>query len=70
MIIRCKHIYGEDRTVDGYLVTNGRKIQTILRADQKPEKVDEDWSDRRIIPGIFDTHNHGTMVTRKSTRSG
>ena len=55
--IRSKKIYFEDGARDGYLVIDGKKIVGYLDANAK---VDEyvDYSDYRIIPGIFDTHNH------------
>ena len=59
MIIRSKRIYFEDGVRDGYLVTEGRKIVGFL--DKSAAVKDYvDYTDHRIIPGIFDTHNHGT----------
>ena len=59
MIIKCDRIYFEDGCRSGYLVTEGKKIIGFLdeSADVK-EYVD--YTGYRIIPGIFDTHNHGT----------
>lgn len=59
MIIKCKRIVTEDGIVDGYLEIEGKKIKRITQREIGP--VDVDASQYRIIPGIFDTHNHGTM---------
>ena len=59
MIIRSKRIYTEDLVVDGYLVFDQGKIQAIKPYTENLE-ADLDVKDKRIIPGIFDTHNHGT----------
>lgn len=59
MIIKCKRIVTEDGIVDGYIEVEGKKIKRITRYEIGP--VDIDASNDRIIPGIFDTHNHGTM---------
>lgn len=59
MIIKCKRIVTEDGIVDGYIEVEGKKIKRITQYEIGP--VDIDASNDRIIPGIFDTHNHGTM---------
>lgn len=59
MIIKCKRIVTEDGIVDGYLEIEGKIIKRITQREIGP--VDVDASQYRIIPGIFDTHNHGTM---------
>lgn len=58
LTIKCKRIYQEDHISDGFLVIHGSKINKITNAKMK---YDLDYSKYRIIPGIFDTHNHGTM---------
>lgn len=59
MIIRCRKIVSEAGIVDGYIEIEGKKIVRI--ADQSANlKEDLDVQDNMIIPGIFDTHNHGT----------
>ncbi len=60
MIIRCQKIYSEEAVVDGFLVVEAGKIKAIeaKTADLKP---DIDVPDKIIIPGLIDTHNHGTM---------
>lgn len=59
MIIKCKRIVTEDGIVDGYIEVEGKKIKRITK--HEIGHVDIDASNDRIIPGIFDTHNHGTM---------
>ncbi len=59
MIIKSERIYFEDGVRDGYLVVEGKKIVGFL--DKSAPVTDYvDYSGYRIIPGIFDTHNHGT----------
>ena len=58
-IIKSKRIYFEDGVRDGYLVIDQGKFKGYLTADCKVEEY-EDYDNDRIIPGIFDTHNHGT----------
>ncbi len=60
MIIKCRQIYTEEGVVDGYLVVEDGKFTKILPGNAAVENY-VDYSDKRIIPGIFDTHNHGTM---------
>jgi N-acetylglucosamine-6-phosphate deacetylase len=57
--LRSSRIYFEDGIRDGYLVINQDKIVGFLNADASVENY-ADYHDLRIIPGIFDTHNHGT----------
>ena len=59
MIIKSDRIYFEDGCKDGYLVIEGKKIVGFL--DKCAEVKDYvDYTGYRVIPGIFDTHNHGT----------
>lgn len=60
MIIRSKKIYTEMGCFDGYLVIEKGRIKDLLAANA-PVQADLDVGDQLIIPGIFDTHNHGTM---------
>ncbi len=60
MIIRSKRIYCEDDVVDGFLVIEDRVIKAI-EGRAADLVADLDVGDKRIIPGIIDTHNHGTM---------
>jgi len=60
MIIRSKRIYADKGVVDGYLIVEKGKITNICDKSANLH-ADLDVSDKMIIPGIFDTHNHGTM---------
>ncbi len=58
--IKSSHIYFEDGIKSGYLVIDDSKIVGYL--DDNAEVAEyEDYGNNRIIPGIFDTHNHGTF---------
>lgn len=61
MIVFSDRICIPGRIMAGYIQVDAGIITSI--SSQKPE-VDEvvvDYSGKYIIPGIFDTHNHGTM---------
>lgn len=60
MITKCKSIYTDNGLIDGYLKIEGGKIIEILPLSSYSGKIDYDYSNYKIIPGIFDTHNHGT----------
>lgn len=58
MKLRSRRIYAESGVVDGVLdVRNG----TIARIEPGDDPDARDVGDLAIIPGIFDTHNHGTQ---------
>ncbi len=57
--LKSSKIYFEDGVRSGYLVIDGKKIVGYLDDSAKVEDY-EDYKDNRIIPGICDTHNHGT----------
>ncbi len=57
--IRSSRIYFEDGIKDGYLILNEGKIVGFLDPDAKITDA-EDYGTMRVIPGICDTHNHGT----------
>ena len=57
MIIKSNHIFTESRERSGYLVIEDGKIKDIL--ENYEGTVDYDYSDKRVIPGIIDIHNHG-----------
>lgn len=59
MIIKSRQIVLEDRVHDGFVVVEEGKITAVLPAD-KQVVADVDYGNQRVIPGIFDTHNHGT----------
>lgn len=60
MILKSNHIYFEDGIKEGYLEFINGKIDNYY-----PKEADisdyVDYTDYRLIPGIFDTHIHGTM---------
>ena len=61
MIVASKYIYTENGIVNGYLLVEDGKIRAILGAEEEVGELDVDATNQRIIPGIFDTHNHGTL---------
>lgn len=63
MIIHSKRIYTDHGCIDGYLEVENGKIKQILTHDAGV-KADVDYGNLRIIPGIFDTHNHGAVGYR------
>ena len=58
MIIHSKRSYMEDGLKSGYLEIEDRKIKEFFD-ENEDIKADIDYGNNRIIPGIFDTHNHG-----------
>lgn len=58
MLIHSKRIYLEDGCKAGYLEIEDRKIKNFY-PEESNLKADIDYENNRIIPGIFDTHNHG-----------
>lgn len=58
MIIHSKRIYLEDGCKAGYLEIEDRKIKNFY-PEGSDVLADVDYENNRIIPGIFDTHNHG-----------
>lgn len=56
-IYKCRNIYTLDGKIDGYIIVNNGKIVDITTEKQK---ADFDYSNKIIIPGIFDTHNHAS----------
>ncbi len=61
MIIYSKNIVTEQGIIDGYLVFEDGKITDIVRKGVEELKADLDVSEDIVIPGIFDTHNHGYL---------
>ena len=57
--LKSSRICFEDEIKSGYLVIEGKKIVGYLDDNAKVDNY-EDYHDLRIIPGICDTHNHGT----------
>lgn len=60
MYIRSKRIYTPNGCIKGILHLEDGKIVDILNYNVRVMS-DIDADDLRIIPGIIDTHNHGTM---------
>ena len=58
MKLRSTRIYTETGCQAGVLTIEQGKIADFAPGGTDPEAVD--YGDLRIIPGIFDTHNHGT----------
>ena len=58
MILHSKRIYMEDGCKAGYLEIDDRKIIKYY-PEEDNIKADIDYGNDRILPGIFDTHNHG-----------
>jgi N-acetylglucosamine-6-phosphate deacetylase len=63
MIIRSERIYTEDGCKPGYLEIDGGIIKQFY-PEGSPVKADINYGNDRIIPGIFDTHNHGGFGIR------
>ena len=59
MIVHSNRVYTAEGCKNAFLKTEGTKIVEILENYNGP--VDLEFGDRRIIPGIIDTHNHGNM---------
>lgn len=57
--LKSTRIYFEDGIKSGYLVIDGKKIVGYLDDNAEVSEY-EDYGNNRIIPGICDTHNHGT----------
>ena len=69
MFIHSNRIYMKDGCKSGYLEIEGNAIKQFLPEGsqaiaEKMIKADVDYGDNRIIPGIFDTHNHGGFGVR------
>lgn len=58
MIIKSERIYMEDGVKDGYLEIRDGKFVNFSEEAPKEEWID--FGKDRVIPGIIDTHNHGT----------
>ena len=65
MIIHSERIYMEDGCKSGYLEIAGGTIKHFY-PEGSLMAVDADYGSNRIIPGIFDTHNHGGFGARVS----
>ena len=70
MIYHSTRIITDFGTIDGYLVVEDGRIVDIVRRSVEELQADCDFGDCTIIPGIFDTHNHGYMGWNPSDVSG
>lgn len=59
---KSTRIYTEEGIVDGFLGVKDGKINSIITG--MIDKLYEDFGDKRIIPGVIDTHNHGAIGYR------
>ncbi len=59
MIIKSKRIVCKDHILDGYILIENGLIKSLFPVS-KNLVADLDVGNNRIIPGIFDTYNHGT----------
>ena len=59
MYIKSSRIYMEDSVKSGYLCITEGKFGDFFTEKPSGETI-VNYGDLRIIPGIFDTHNHGT----------
>lgn len=59
MLIKSNCIVSENGIVDGYMEVKDGKITRIFNS-KEPQSVDIDYGNQRVLPGVFDTHNHGT----------
>lgn len=58
MKLHSNRIYTPEGPKAGVLTVEGSKITAFAENTTDPEAIE--YGDQRIIPGIFDTHNHGT----------
>ena len=58
MIIYCDRIYMRGGIKDGFLKIEDGKLVDFFAASADL-KADKDYRGYRLIPGVFDTHNHG-----------
>lgn len=56
---RSSEIYSEKGIIDGFIGVSGKEISCI--GEGIPDGEYEDFGNCRMIPGIIDTHVHGTM---------
>ncbi|GFP76436.1 N-acetylglucosamine-6-phosphate deacetylase [Clostridium fungisolvens] len=60
MILKSNYIYFEDGVKEGYLEIKDKKIANYYSSETEINDY-IDYTNYILIPGIFDTHNHGTM---------
>lgn len=64
MIVYSKRIYTENTCKSGYLEIENSKIKRFYSDKEYKLIPDINYGNNRIIPGIFDTHNHGGFGVR------
>lgn len=60
MVIKSERIYTEEGVINGYLKIEQGVFKEISDYLEPGDCVDVDAGSCRVIPGIVDTHNHGT----------
>ena len=63
MVIQSARIWIAGQFLAAQLVAENGKITGVLPAGTCP--VDQDYGDRRILPGFLDVHTHGTTRSRR-----
>ncbi|MFV0479400.1 MAG: N-acetylglucosamine-6-phosphate deacetylase [Anaerorhabdus sp.] len=58
-IFKCNEIYTSKGIIDGYLHVVDKKVKQITKTYDGV--ISYDFSGKKIIPGLIDTHNHGIM---------
>lgn len=61
MIIHSRRIVTERGIIDACMQIENGRITDIAETSVLPLKADIDYGDAAVIPGIFDTHNHGML---------
>ena len=59
---KSTRIYTQDGIVNGFIGVEKGKVASIITGEL--DKPYEDFGDKRIIPGVIDTHNHGAIGYR------
>lgn len=59
MLIQSKKVWIADQFIPAVIELENGKIKNILPYGSKP--VDEDYEDKRIVPGFLDIHCHGAF---------
>ncbi len=70
MIIQSKRVWILGQFIEAQIEVENGKIQNIFKYGTKP--VDEDYGEKRIVPGFIDIHTHGAYGwdTNDATEDG
>lgn len=70
MIIQSKRVWVLGQFIEAQLEVENGTIVNVLKYGEKP--VDEDYGDKRIVPGFIDIHTHGAYGwdTNDATEDG